>query len=82
MMIVEMGLTSHCIATRSVAVMRWLAAMGSAFLLCGNVMEWITVETILMKQIVVSSELLETAIVILKGRLRGRGVECLEIGGP
>jgi hypothetical protein len=63
MTIVEMDLMSHCIATRSVTVMRWLATMGSAFLLCGNVMELITVETILMRQIVVSTELLETVIV-------------------
>lgn len=79
MMIVEMELMNHCIATRSVAVMRWLAAMGSAFWLCGNVMEWITVETILMRETVVSAELLETVVVVLKGRSRGKG--SLEICG-
>jgi hypothetical protein len=56
MTIVEMGQMSHCIATRSVAVMRWPAKMGSAFLLHSNVMEWITVETILMRQTVTAVE--------------------------
>jgi hypothetical protein len=59
MMIVEMVLMSHCIVTRSVVVTRWCATMGSVFLLHGNVMEWITVETIRMRKTVVSTELFE-----------------------
>lgn len=73
MTIVEMGQMSHCIATRSVAVMRWPAKMGSAFLLHSNVMEWITVETILMRQTVVSTELLGVVIAILQGVWWGEG---------
>jgi hypothetical protein len=59
MMIVEMGLMSQCIVTRSVVVMRWSATMGSVFLLCGSVMEWTTVETIQMRKTVVSTESFE-----------------------
>jgi hypothetical protein len=57
MMIVEMGLMSPCIVTRSVVVTRWFATMGSVFLLHGSVMEWITVGTIPMRKTVVSTEL-------------------------
>jgi hypothetical protein len=59
MMIVEMGLMSQCIVTRSVVVTRWFATMGSVFLLHGRVMEWITVGTIQMRKTVVSTELFE-----------------------
>jgi len=43
-------------------------------------MEWITVETILMRQTVVSTELLGAVIAILQGMWWGEG--SLECGGP
>lgn len=64
MMTVEMGPMNHCIVIRSVAVMRWPARMVNAFLLCGNVMDLTTVETIQMRKTVVSTELLKSRNVL------------------
>jgi hypothetical protein len=63
---VEMGLMNHCIATRSVVVMRLPARMVNAFLLCGDVMDWTTVETIQMRKIAVSTELLRSCNCYIK----------------
>jgi hypothetical protein len=60
MMTVEMGPMNHCIVTRSVAVMRWPARMVNAFLLCGNVMDLTTVETIQMRKTAVSTGMLKS----------------------